>query len=146
MAYEPVTRTAPGWEERSAVLLAPGIRSADGAGPVLTLRPGFARLAVLLDVRTYGGGSGLRVFIQHSADGARWHDIAAFATAQEVGPQIAWVEAQPAVGGVAAATDGGMAQSTVHQGFVMPRLRVRWSVGGVVTHSFQVDLVAIYER
>lgn len=147
MSYEPITRTAPGWEERTVTLLPPGARSTDGVGPPVGLRPGFARLALLLDVTAFGGGSGLRVHVQHSRDGARWHDIAAFAVVTEAGSQIAWLEAQPALAGsVEAATDGGMPAGAVHSGFVLPRLRVRWSLGGETVHAFGVDAVAIYRR
>jgi hypothetical protein len=144
---ERITRTAPGWEERTVTLLASAARAVDGAGASALVRPGFARLAFLLDVTAYGGGTGLKVWIQHSPDGARWLDLAAFALVTAAGPQIAWLEAQPELEScVAACSDGAMAAGTVHEGFVMPRLRVKWSVGGAVTHTFGVELVAIYAR
>jgi hypothetical protein len=147
MAYQPITRTAPGWEERTALVLPPGVRTADGAGSPITLRPGFARLALLLEVTQFGGGSGLRVWIQHSPDGVRWLDLAAFDAVDAAGAQVAWVEAQPALAGsVGTAADGQMAPATVHQGFALSRLRARWSTGGVVAHAFAVEAVAIYER
>jgi len=146
MSYMPLTRTAPGWEERTAVLLAEGLRAGDGAGDAVCLRPGFARLAVLLDVAAWGGGAGLRIWLQHSPDGERWLDVAAFPTVAQAGPQVAWIEAQPELSGtLAVPTDGTMSPGVLHSGFVMSRLRVRWGGGGA-SHSFGVEAVAIYPR
>lgn len=146
MAHESITRTAPGWEERTAVLLAPAARGADGAGAAVALRPGFARLAVLLDVTAFGGGSGLRVWLQHSRDGVRWQDLASFITAAGVDAQVAWIEAQPQIQNrVQHVTQGLLLGGTVESGFVFSRLRARWTVGGA-SHTFGVEAVAIYER
>ena len=72
MGRESITRTAPGWEERTTTLLAAASRSADGVGGAVSLYPGFARIAALLDVPVFGGGGGLQVWLQHSPDGTRW--------------------------------------------------------------------------
>ncbi len=146
-SYLPITRTAPGWEERTVTLLLPEARTGDGSGPGVPLRPGFARLALLLDVTGFGGGEGLTVRVQHSPDGSRWYDIAAFQPAAGVESQVAWLEAQPALSGVVCPPGQLLlAAGTVHPGFVMPLLRARWEAGGPLTHAFGVDVVAIYPR
>lgn len=146
MRHQPITRTAPGWEERTAVLLAPETRATDGVGAPVRLRPGFARLALLLDVPQFGGGSGLRVWVQHSPDGNRWLDLAAFISVSGVDAQVAWLEAQPeVVNRVQYATSGTLLAGTAHQGFLFSRLRVRWTVGGA-SHTFGAEVVALYER
>lgn len=146
MARESITRTAPGWEERTTPLLETAERDADGAGAGVQLHPGFARLAALLDVEAFGGGGGLQVWLQHSPDGERWLDLGAFNTAASSPFQVLWIEAQPVLeGAVEPATDGALAAGTLREGFVFSRLRVRWTVGGVA-HTFGVDVVAIYER
>src|SRR5688572_4521508 len=143
MPHETITRTAPGWEERTATLLAPAARAADGTGDSVPLRPGFARLALLLDVTAYGGGAGLRVWVQHSPDGSRWQDLASFMAVSGVEAQVAWIEAQPKVqNAVQHATNGLMIAGTTQDGFVFSRLRVRWTVGGV-SHTFGAEVVAI---
>jgi hypothetical protein len=146
MGRESITRTAPGWEERTTTLLASASRSADGVGSPVSLYPGFARIAALLDVPVFGGGGGLQVWLQHSPDGSRWMDLAAFNTVASSPHQVLWMEAQPELAGaVEPATDGALSTGELRSGFIFPRLRVRWTVGGV-SHTFGVDLVAIYER
>ncbi len=138
------TRTAPGWEERTVTLAPLAERDEDGAGATFTLRPGFSRLAALLDVTAFGGGSGLSVWLQHSPDGTRWLDAGAFAIVSGIDTQVLWQEAQPEVGGLACPIlEGELAHGTSHGGFLFSRLRVRWTVGAG-THTFGVDLVAIY--
>jgi hypothetical protein len=133
------------WQERTAVLLPAGVRAAEGVGPALALRPGFARVAVELDVTAFGGGSGLRVWLQHSADGEHWRDCAAFAAVTAVGAQVAWLEAQPALAGAVTPTgDGLLAAGSVHAGFLHPRFRARWTLGGSVAHTFGLHLTAVY--
>ena len=144
MATERVTRTAPGWEERTLILTPPADHAGDGTGAAHALRPGFQRLAVLLEVTAFGGGSGLSVYLQHSPDGVRWLDAAAFNLVTGAETQVLWLEAQPAVTGAAyAATADPVGPGMPHPGFLFRRLRVRWSTGGG-THTFGVDVVAIY--
>ena len=146
MARVAITRTAPGWEERTTTLLSSAARGIDGVGETVNLRPGFARLALLLDAQGAGTGAGLRIWVQHSWDGTRWADLAAFDLVNATFAQVAWVEAQPEIdGSVVQRMDGQMAEGEVHSGFVMSKLRVRWTCGGA-THVFGVDVVAIYER
>ncbi len=146
MAREAITRTAPGWEERTVALLPAMARLADGAGEPVRLRPGFARLALLLESGGGPNGVGLRVWVQHSPDGMRWADLASFGDAAAAPDQVAWIEAQPEQpGSVAAWGDGQLGAGQVADGFVMSWLRVRWSCGGAI-HTFGVDVVAIYER
>jgi hypothetical protein len=145
MAREAITRTAPGWEERTYTLLPLAAHALSGVSDGVTLRPGFARVALLLEV-TAIGLSGVRAWVQHSPDGERWADLAAFETQNSTGAQVAWVEAQPELaGGVFPLLDGEMAEGEVHQGFTMSRLRVRWFSGGAGL-MFGVEAVAIYER
>lgn len=146
MVRESITRTAPGWEERTTSLLEPAARDADGAGDGAQLRPGFTRIAALLDVEASGGGTGLQVWLQHSPDGERWMDLAAFEAVPGAPFQVLWIEAQPALpGAVEPATDCALAAGTLRHGFVFSRLRARWTAGGA-SHTFRVDVVAIYER
>ena len=143
MSYRTMTRTAPGWEERTVALLPSVARDGSGVSEAVALRPGFARLALLLDGAAAGGS--LRVWVQHSANGECWQDLAAFDAVTTADAQIAWVEAQPSLAGcVHAQQDGALAEGTVHEGFVMSRLRVRWTCG--TAHVFCVDVVAIYPR
>jgi hypothetical protein len=128
------------------VLLPEDARSADGAGAAVALCPGFRRLALLLDVSAWGG-AGLQVYVQHSADGGRWMDLAAFEPVTGAGAQVAWVEAQPEIAGtVCPADECTLAPGTVQPGFACSKLRVRWTLSGPATHSFAVEAVAIYER
>ena len=143
MSYRSITRTAPGWEERTVPLLESLARDGSGVSEAVALRPGFARLALLLDGAAAGGT--LRVWVQHSADGECWQDLAAFDAVTTADAQVAWVEAQPEIAGsVHSQQDGGLAAGTVHAGFAMSRLRIRWSCA--TAHLFGVDVVAIYPR
>lgn len=140
----PITRTAPGWEERTLRLARPVARRGAGTGAIVTLPPGFARLALLLDVR-YVDLPGLRVWVQHSPGGDCWHDLAAFEGVDGPDAQVAWVEAQPAVAGaVGPVPDGSLPPGSVHGGFCFPRLRARWSAPAGRSHLLGVELVAIY--
>lgn len=146
MAREAITRTAPGWEERTVTLLPLEEHSMSGVGEAVALRPGFVRMALLFEMTAFGIGPGIRMWVQHSADGERWMDLAAFEEASAAGAQVAWVEAQPVLAGaVCPATDGGMAEGQVHVGFIMPCLRVRW-MGSGTGLVFGVEAVVIYER
>ena len=136
------TRTAPGWEERTAVLAQVESRSGTDHGPTLALHPGFTRLAALLEVTATEGG--LSVWLQHSPDGIRWFDAGAFAPPPEPESQVLWMEAQRTASGLATPVlEGELAHGTASAGFLFSRLRVCWS-GGTGPHTFGVDVVAIY--
>lgn len=144
MARTAVSRMAPGWQEQTAALLPALAREGDGISQAVTLPPGFARIALLVDAAA--ADDGLRVWVQHSADDVRWTDIAAFGGFDEQPVQIAWLEAQPALSGcIAPANEGGLEAGAVHPGFVCSCLRVRWSASGL-PHRFGVEAVAIYQR
>ena len=141
-----ISHTAPGWEERTLCPLPLLEQSLNGTGEPLVLRPGFVRLAALLEVTAYGGGAGLDVRLQHSPNGSRWLDLAAFDTVVQPGSQVAWLEAEPdAPPRVEAAGEFVLAPGTVSGGGIFSRLRAAWNLGGAV-HTFGVDLVAIYRR
>jgi len=123
--------TAPGWEERAITLLRSARRRGCGASPGLELRPGFARLAVL--VEPAAAEPELQLFLQHSEDGSTWHDLLPVP-----GSGILWVEPAPL------GWDPGTDAANFRPRRVMPHLRARWTAPPGTGHCFGVQLVAVY--
>ena len=133
MARGKVTRTAPGWEERSYLLLDTSERRGGGMGGQVLLHPGFARLAVLWSGPALPTGSTLRLVLEGAANGGPWRPLAEFKPWLDGPVGVTWLEGDRLARGVA---PGGPLEC---------RLRTRWSGCGEKP-EFGVEVVGIYRR